>query len=288
MSRVNKTFATLRRTPYQSLAAVAITTVTFFVLCIVSLFVIGTEALLGYFESRPQVTAFFKDSSTLADVDTLKASVAQAAPIESVTYISKEEALQLYRDQNQDNPLLLEMVTADILPASLEVRSQSVDSLESIAKIMQSHPEVEEVVYQKDVADSLRKWLSGIRLTGITLSTLLLFVSTLTMIVIVGLKFRSKKAEMYTLTLLGATRWYIKAPYVREAILYGLSGAFLGWGLSYLLLLYTTPNLVGFVGDILPLPVPLWLMGLVLAGALTIGIVLGLFASLLATRRLGK
>lgn len=288
MSKVQSVSSAIRRTPYQSLSAIILTTLTFFSLSIFALVVLGTYRMLAYFESRPQVTAFFKDTATAQDATALRDKLAQAVPLESSTFVSKEEALKLYRDQNQDNPLLLEMVTADILPSSLEVSAKNVESLEAIATLMQQDPQVEEVVFQKDVIDTLRKWLGGIRLGGIFLTSLLTVASVTTIIVIIGLKFRSKKPEMYTLTLLGATHWYIRAPFVLESVIYGVLGALLGWGISYTLLLYLTPNLIAFLGEIQLLPVPFWVMGALLGGQLLLGVLLGVFSSLIATRRFGR
>ena len=288
MSRVNSISAAIRRTPYQSLSAIILTTLTFFSLSIFSLVVLGTTQMLGYFESRPQVTAFFKDEATVVDADKLKELVSKSTEVESATYISKDEALELYRQQNQDNPLLLEMVTADILPASLEVSAKSVGALETIAGIMQKDPLVEEVGFQKDVIDTLRKWLGGIRLAGLFLTVLLTIASGTTIVVIIGLKFRSKKPEMYTLTLLGATNWYIKRPFIVESMVYGCVGAVIGWGMSYILLLYLTPNLIAFLGVIKLLPVPYWVMLALLGAELIVGAILGGVSSLIATRRVGR
>lgn len=288
MSKVQSVKAAIRRTPYQSLSAVILTTLTFFSLSIFSLVVIGTYQLLSYFESRPQVTAFFKDSATEQQVNELKDNITASIPIQSVTYVSKEQALSLYRSQNQDNPLLLEMVTADILPASLEVSAKNVDDLEAIAAVMQKDTQVEEVVFQKDVVDTLRKWLAGIRLSGMFLTALLTLASITTIVVIIGLKFRSKKPEMYTLTLLGATNWYIRRPFILESVIYGCLGAFLGWGLAYILLLYLTPNLISFLGEITLLPVPYWIMLSLLGAEMFMGAMLGGISSIIATRRVGR
>lgn len=288
MSKVQSLARAIRRTPYQSLSAILLTTLTFFSLSIFTLVVLGTTRMLTYFESRPQVTAFFKDGATKADAENLKKQVEEETSIEDATYVSKEDALKLYKEQNQDNPLLLEMVTADILPASLEVSAKSVDDLEKIASIMQKDPLVEEVVFQKDVIDTLRKWLGGIRLAGLFLTTLLTIASVTTIIVIIGLKFRSKKPEMYTLTLLGATNWYIRRPFVLESMFYGCLGAIIGWGISYILLLYLTPNLITFLGEIRLVPVPYWVMLAILGGEIIVGAILGGVSSLIATRRVGR
>lgn len=288
MKRLKSTLSAIRRTPYQSLSAVIMTTLTFFSVSVLALAMLGASRMLLYFESRPQVTAFFKDEATDATASSLESKISKQLAIELSKYISKDDALAIYKDQNQDNPLLLEMVTADILPSSLEISAKNVDDLEKIANIMQADPLVEEVVFQKDVIDTLRKWLGGIRITGIFLTSMLAIASVTTIMVIIGLKFRSKKTEVYTLSLLGATHWYIRAPFIVESVLYGLVGAIIGWGISYILLLYLTPNLISFLGDIPLLPVPLWLMAALGGAELILGTLLGALSSLIATRRYGR
>jgi len=288
MTKFRTTLKLIRRSPYQSIAAVIMTTVTFFIISVSSLAALGGHQLLQFFQSRPQVTAFFKDGTTPAQVEALKTQITQGKAIESATYISQSDALTLYREQNQDNPLLLEMVTADILPASLEVSAKNVTDLASIAETMQQSSYVEEVVFQKDVIDTLAKWVNGLRWGGAILSGLLVFASVTTIIIILGLKFSNKKNELKTLALLGASSWYIRSPFLVEGILYSLLGAFLGWGISYLVLLYTTPNLIDFLTGIPLLPVPLWVMAIILGGELLLGAILGAVSSLIATRRLGR
>lgn len=288
MSRMNLVGKHIRRSPYQSISAIVLTTITFFIVSVFALTALGAHALLTYFESRPQVTAFFDDSATSAQIDNLQKELDSSVDVETATYISKDQALEIYREQNQDNPLLLEMVTADILPASLEVSTKTVAELDSVAALMQDQPFVEEVVFQKDVIDTLASWVRGVRWGGIALSGLLLFASLTTIVIILGLKFTARKHEINTLALLGATNGYIRGPFVVEGIIYAITGAVFGWGLAYLLLLYLTPNLVGFLREISLLPVPYYVMLSLLGGQILLGLVLGSLASLIATRRYGR
>lgn len=288
MSQKSTVLKHIRRSPYQSVAAIFMTIVAFFIVSVFTLVVLGASSMLAYFESRPQVTAFFKDDVTDQNIESLRSSITSAVTVEEMRYLSKDDALEIYRAQNTDNPLLLEMVTADILPASLEVSGKSVDDLETIAGIMQKNSFVEEVVFQKDVIDTLRKWVSGIRLTGIVLSSLLIFASLTTIVVILGLKFTVRKSEIITLSLLGATPWYIRSPFVVEGVIYAVSGAVIGWGLSYLALLYLTPNIVAFLQGISILPVPVWVMFAILGGEVALATFIGALASLIATRRYGR
>lgn len=288
MKKMNLTLKLIRRSPYQSISALVMTTVTFFIVTIFTLVILGAQNMLAFFESRPQVTAFFKDGTTPAQIEAMKTQLNNTVAIESMKYVSQEDALKLYRDQNQDNPLLLEMVTADILPASLEVSAKNVANLEKIARVMQDNSSVEEVVFQKDVIDTLKKWVGGIRIFGAGLSLMLVFASLTTIVVILGLKFAGKKSEINTMSLLGASPWYIRSPFFYEGMLYGLVGAVLGWGAAYLSLLYLSPNLAEFLQGIPLLPVPLWVMGAILGGEILLGLILGGVSSVIATNRYGK
>jgi cell division transport system permease protein len=288
MTQKNTVLKHMRRSPYQSLAAVFMTSITFYIVSIFALVVLGAHSMLSFFESRPQVTAFFKDDALSSEIETLKTKLSTTVVVDNMKYISKDDALEIYKKQNADNPLLLEMVTADILPASLEVSAKNASDLEKIAQVMQTETFVEEVVFQKDVIDTLRKWVSGIRTAGFALSSLLILASLATIVIILGLKFTARKTEINTLSLLGATSWYIRSPFISEGVIYGITGALMGWGLSFLTLLYLTPNIVSFLGDIALLPVPIWIMLSLLGSEVLLASLIGALASLIATRRYGR
>ncbi len=275
----------IRRSPYQALAATLIMFLTFFITNVFVLTAGGFQIVLRYFETRPQVTAFLKDEATLDQVDILKAKLAQTGKIKETKYISKEEALNIYREQNKNDPLLLEMVTAKILPASLEVSTNDLAQLNEVAQILRSEPMVEEVVFQEDVVKSLQQWTLNIRRVGIALIGTFGLVSLLVILVIVGMKITLRREEIEILQLLGASRWYIRTPFILEGIFYGIFGAFTAWGIAYLLLLYLTSFIVKFFQGIDLLPVSPLFMLAVLGMEIFLGIVIGSLGSLLAVRR---
>ncbi|PIU02386.1 hypothetical protein COT66_00490 [Candidatus Shapirobacteria bacterium CG09_land_8_20_14_0_10_49_15] len=282
---LNNTWTNLRRSPYQSLAAVSVMVLTFFVASVVALLAAGSQTVLRYFETRPQVTAFFKDETTVEQVDQLQQALVATGKVDQVHYVSKEEALEIYRKQNKDAPLLLEMVTASILPASLEVAATDLSYLEEIAAVLQQHEGVEEVIFQQDIVTALQSLTSTVRQVGLGVVAFLGLVSMLIVMVIISMKVAAKRAEIKVLHLIGAARGYILTPFVLEGTCYGLAGAFLGWGLVYLLLLYSTPLLVNFFSGISFLPIPVVLMLALLGGELLVGAFIGSFSGLLAVKR---
>jgi len=286
---MNKRFVTtwkyIRRSPYQALAAIAVLTVTFLAASIFSLLILGSHQILSYFETRPQVTAFFTETATTNDINSLKKNLESKPFVSKTKYVSKDEALAIYREQNKNDPLLLEMVTAQILPASLEVSGTSAEVLPQIAESMSGEPGVEEVVYQKDVIETLKIWTKSLRISGLVLVGFLMFTSTLIMIIIISMKIAVRRKEIEVLKLLGASSWYIKNPFLIEGVFYGTTGVIIAWVTTYILLLYSTPFLVSFLGDIPLLPVPIQVM-LVLLGVQTLfGALIGSLGSYIAVRR---
>lgn len=182
-------------------------------------------------------------------------------------------------------PLLLEMVTSDILPASLEVRSSDSQVLPQVAEILKNQDIVEEVSFHKDIVDNLNKWSRAIKLSGIGLISSLVISSLCMVFIVIGMKIANRKAEIEIIRLLGGSGWQVISSFVYEGIIYGIIGGITGWLLSWLTLLYTTPLILDFFGTIPVLPAPAWFLLTILGGQILTGVFIGFFASLLAAKR---
>jgi cell division transport system permease protein len=285
MSALKTSWKHIRRNPYQALTAICIMMLTFLSISVFAFIVFGSSVVIQYFESKPQVTAFFKDEAQQPEIDALKQSLEQTGITSSVRFVSKKEALQIYKEQNKSDPLLLDLVTEDILPSSLEISTNKVEELTTVSNTLKSSTIVSEVVFQRDVVDTLTRWTNAIRMIGIILIGVLSIVSIFIMMTVIGFKVSQKKEEIEIMKLLSATNWYIRWPFVYEGIFYGVIGTFLGWFIASAGLLYASPYLESFLKGIPLLPIsPLFLLEL-LAGEIVIAVVLGVVASSLAVLR---
>lgn len=286
---VFEAFRQMRRTPYQALGAILVLFITFFVAYTFSFIVFGSEQVIRYFETRPQVTAFFKNSATNQEIDAINQEITAKPYVASVKVVSKNEALALYKAENKQDPLLLELVTADILPASIEVSGKDIGSLELIqTDLGQYKDNIEEIVYQKNIVDSLAKWTKTIRYIGIGAIAVLALTSLIIVMIIISMKVAMKRQEIGIMRLLGATSWYINAPFVIEGMWYGCVSAVLAWVLVTVGVLYATPWILDFFGEIQILP-PSWMFYAVQAGAgIVFGVSIGALASSIALRRFIK
>lgn len=239
-----------KRTPYQTLASLLILLFTLFL----SLFFFNMTSffygILGYVETRPQVTVYFNTKTSTSDIAKVKQAITTSGKASSIKYISQQEALKIYRDLNRDNPLLLEMVSADILPASLEIYAAKPAYLQDIASYLKNQPGVDEVNFQKNIVDKLLFLTTILRRISMGLLVFLIIISTVVLITTTAFKIALKKDEIELFQLLGASNSYVRRPFLAEGVFFGfLSGtaAFLVYFAFYL---YLRIFLVHFLADI--------------------------------------
>lgn len=275
----------IRRTPYQAMASIFIMMLTIVAISVFAFIVFGSSVAIQYFESKPQVVAFFKEEASEQDIAAVQQSLVATGKVASVKFVSKQDAVKLYNEQNKDDPLLREFVSESILPESIEVSTYQIEDLKPISESLKASPYIETVIYLEDVVSTLTSLTNGVRMVGFILIIVLALVSVFIMMTVIGFKVSQKRDEIEIMKLLSATNWYIRKPFILEGVLYGIGGTILGWLIASGALLYATPAIESFQKGIPLVPVnPIFLVEL-LAVELIIAILLGMLASSLAVLR---
>ncbi|MEK7064011.1 MAG: permease-like cell division protein FtsX, partial [Patescibacteria group bacterium] len=256
---------------------------------------------LTSFETKPQVIAYLSDEHKPEDVNLLISDLTTTGLVKQSIYVSKEEALKIYKESVGNDPLLLGtvtdlgIITADVLPASVEITAKSPDNFPTIvsilerSKIVSSTPNGQkEIDFPQDVISELTAWTRAIRTAGLILAIILSINSVITIMIIISMKIASRRYEIGTMKLLGAKGAFIIKPYLIESVLYGAVGGVIGWLASYIALLYSTPFLASRFVGIIPLPVSPVIMLALLAVLVVFFSSLGLFSGLLAAVRFLK
>lgn len=285
MRHLKTTWKHIRRSPYQAFAAVFIMAQTFFVLTFFAFLIFGSSRIIAYFESVPQVTAFFKDEAKQDQIDALRTQLMDTQKVSKIEFSSKQDAFKKYKELFKDDPLSLELVNADILPPSFGVSTGKIDDLTVIADVLTKAPIVERVVFQKDLVGNLAAWTSALRKVGVALSVVLALDAIFLMVIIIGIKISQKKDEIEIVRLIGATSWYIRWPFIYEGIFYGVVGAFLGWLLGIGLFWYATPFLSALLKGVPFLPLPTIFFAQLFGMEIILAIFLGFISSFFAVLR---
>lgn len=280
MSPLKHAWHHIRRSPFQSLVAVMVMTISFFCL---SLFVIvssGMSSVLKYFETKPEITIFLKDGLDRSTVENLQKELSNYPNIREIKFISKEKALTIYREQNKSNPMLTEMVTASILPASFEVSVSEAKVLEQIAQNFSAKKDqIDEIIYQKDIIKSLLTWTDIIRKTGIIVVSSTAFISLMIISVIIGMKITNRKDEINISRLLGASSYYVKRPFLIEGTIYGVVGSLVGTLTCFALMIYFSPQINVFFNPIVFITTSINFYAILLVISLLLGSLIGYLAS---------
>lgn len=284
MIDLNKIKETFRKERVLSFANLLIMTITFLVLGVFLITVFISQSTLRYLEQQTQVTAFFRDDFPESSILELKAQLENNERVANVEYISKEEALKIFMDINKDEPLLIEGISADILPASLKVRTKQIGDLQLISEELSANNGVEGVKFFKDVVLGFQRIAGIIYISGFILTAVFLFISYSAIVITLRTYINRKGTELEILKLVGASNEYVQAPIILQGVFFSLTSSIIAALLLFIGSLIAT--LMGAFGEGLLIPFTVNLkisfilltgiMGIILLGS---GFLLGYFGS---------
>jgi cell division transport system permease protein len=295
---MRRTLQSLKRTPYQTAAALLVLYFTLFLIGILIISVTFLYGLLKYVEAQPQVTVYFKSDTKESEILQIQQELEASKKVSSTEYISKEKAYEIYKELTKDNPLLLEMSSKEILPASLEIYATDPTYLEEIADSLRERKGVDEVQFQKIIVDRLLTLTNAVRNATLVLCAFLILMATIVVIATTSFKIALRKVEIEILQLLGASNFFITKPYLKEGLVMGFLASLLSTFSLIGLILFVNPLLQGYLRGIPSInytffgtvtlqiwPFNVLFFALVFAITAVFGIGIGLFANMLASRR---
>ncbi len=290
-------WTSIRRTPYQSLSAFLILFFTLFLSLMLFVSLTFLNSILSYLETKPQVTVYFQTKTPEIQIFKVRDELMNSGKVLSLKYISKNEAFNIYKQLNKDNPLLLEMVSADILPPSLEVYAKKPIFLPEIAEYLKKQGDIDEVQYEKDIIDKLLVLTNTIRKSALIFFSYLILMSIVVLTTTILFKIALKESEITLLKLIGATNFYIRKPYVLESLFLGITASVLSFGIFSFLALYFDPFLQSYLKGVGSLSVDLWnyplvvwpfnyiFFAIVFVSTLVFGAIIATVASYIATNK---
>jgi len=288
----------IRRAPYQALSAVLIMTITFFVATVLALLAYGTNSTLKYYETSPKIITFLKNEASQEEISQLQRELQGDSRIKDVEYVTKEQALEIFKKASSDRPLVTELVSPKIFPASLEFSVVDLKFAQEVINEIKVKSMVDRVSFTASLGDSknidlvierLKNISNYVRIGGTIILSFLITSSLLILLVILGMRVSSRRDEIDILQLIGATPGFVRVPFIFEGVFYAITGAFIGWLLGSLIIIYSMPSIRSYFQEVPFLPVNLSelgiLMGAVFGLELLLALILGFLGSFVAIKR---
>ena len=228
----------LRREPWLAIASIAIITLTLLSLNLFVFFTASSQIVLKYLEGKAQINIYFLDTQSSDQILATKTKLEQDARILEVKFVSKDDALKIFTEQNKEEPALLESVQSNPLPASLEVKAKDIKNLSTLSEEFAKFEGVDRVKFFRDVVDSFRKWSTILKISGFVLLFVLGLISVLMILITIGITINSKGIEVEIMKLVGATDKYVKFPLILQGVFYGVAASFIaGILISFVIIL---------------------------------------------------
>ena len=226
---IDRALLNIRQNVFVNLVTVGTITLAILIISLFLLVFVNLEGVANDWSKRVQVTAYFEQELAPPELAALKSRIQAIPGTDRVTYVSKEEAFKRFRERLKGQELLLEGITTDVLPSSVEISlkgaSRNSDAITAYVARLKKVPGVAEVQHGEEWVRRYTTFMNFMRLTGLLLGGFLFLAVVFIVSNTIKLTIYSRKEELEILSLVGATRFFIKAPFLIEGVLQGAAGA---------------------------------------------------------------
>ena len=276
--------------------SVAAVTVLFLSLYVISLLFVVTktaDGVLKDIQDKVNISVYLKPDVAEADIFKYQNEVIGLANVKSVDYVSQSQALENFKKNNADEPVIiksLEELGGNPLLASLVVKANSSNQYDAVVSELSSvsfKDNISRVNYgkNKEIIEKLNSIIGEIKKIGMSLIILFGVISVLITFNTIRITIYTHKNEIEVMRLVGASNTFIRLPFVFEGIIY----AAIALLLSTVFVLVTLKFLAPFVSTVIPsqnlVSVFVHNIGPILGLQLLVGIFLGVISSMIAIRR---
>ncbi|WP_394974696.1 cell division protein FtsX [uncultured Croceitalea sp.] len=215
-----------------------------FLLGVLGMLVLNTKKLGDHFKEQITISVFLKDNAKPVEIDQLQKSLAMADYTKSAVYVSKEDAAEQYSEDIGEN--FQEFLGYNPLKNSVDVNLKadfvSPEQVTEIAETLSAKTYVDEVSYDKPLISLLNDNVKKISLWILIACAVFTVIAVLLINSSIRLSIYSKRFIIKTMQMVGATKKFIRKPFIATNIKLGLFGALIALIALAVVLYYVNDN----------------------------------------------
>jgi len=244
----------------------------------------GTERIKG----GVRLEVFMTVDATDTQILDVRAALGDDPDVKSFKYFDKEAALEEFKRIFRKDPDLVKNITADALPTSFRVVPTTAEQTPTIQRRFEAQPGVDDVATPEEALRGLLDATNTARIIFIGLSLILLVSSLFLIVNTIRLATFARRREIEVMKLVGASNWFVRLPFMAEGLVQGLIGAGLAVGVVVALKFgfdnwFNSPT--GFFREFFVTTSDATSVSFLV---LLLGVVIGLFGSMIGLRRFLK
>lgn len=292
--RVIKTgFQNFWRNAWLSGATISVIVLTLLVITALVLLNVVTQAVVTNLQNKVDISAYFHSQTAENDILAVRQELVKLPEVKTVDYVSKTEALKLFKEKHKDNPILMQsLVELDDNPlqASLNIKAQYASQYQGIVSFLEQEkyqPLIDKINYHqnKEVIERLSNLAGNIGKGGLIVSFVLALMAVFVTFNTIRLTMFNWRDEISVMRLVGASNWYIRGPFIIEGIIYGVLAALVTLIMIYPVLYFISPRLTSFLPEVDLLYFFEVNLGQIILLLFGVGAALGSISSAIAIRR---
>ena len=294
------------RNVWLSIASTIVMTITLIVLFITAITGVVLSETSESIKSKIDITIYLKpgtDTKTLSSLEEILATDSNIQP-ETIEKKTSKEELDLFKEENSDNPELIETINdpemyeimLGTMQSTIRFKVKDIENLDSIKSLVEISPlfienidENEEPTYEMNQAEikTINSWSNIAKKGGILLSAVFLTLSVLIIFNTIRMAIFARKEEIYMMKLVGADPSFIKGPFLIEAEISGIISGVLASILGVFLYNLLSPRLIsyGISTTFLDSIFNTEKIIIFYAAMILLGILIGAFSARLATKK---
>jgi cell division transport system permease protein len=253
-----------------------------FLLGVLGLLVLNTKKLADHFKEQIKISVFLKDNAKEVEVDQLQKSLVMSDYTKSAVYVSKEEAAEVHSAEIGEN--FLDFLGYNPLKNSIDVALKadfvSTEQVEEIASELAKKDYVEEVSYDKPLIALLTDNVKRISFWILIASAVFTLIAVLLINSSICLSIYSKRFIIKTMQMVGATKRFIRRPFIWTNIKLGMLGSLLALMALGIVLYYVDMNFpeLNLLQDFM-------ILSILFVGVFVLGVLISLISTYFATQR---
>lgn len=221
----SETATNLRRNLLMTVAAISTVTISLLLLGGVAILHMAVRNMTLSWEAKVEVSAYLFDDITQGEQELLQTEILELPQVQDVTYVSQEQAYAEFLEIFANQPELGSALTKDSLPASLRIKLHDANDTETVAALIRGRPGVEEVRYGGTIIKTLLRVNSLLRTITLVLAIILMAAAAALIANTIRLGIFARREEIGIMKLVGATKWFIRIPFMLEGVFAALVGA---------------------------------------------------------------
>lgn len=245
------------RNIWLSLVTISILTLALLSVNVLIFMNVMTDEIITSVQDKIDVSVFFKEETTKAEIDNLKTKLMEIPDVKDVVYVSKEEALEKFKEKHKDNQKIQETL-AEIgenpLLNSVIIKAHSTQGYDSILAFLENH-EYSNLIQDKNFTDHrliinrINNITNKIEKFGITISIVFGLIAVLIVYNAIRVIIYTHKEEIGVMRLVGATNWFIRMPFLISSLIYAILAVVISVGILYPLLGLIQPYFNNLLAD---------------------------------------